>query len=57
LGGLKEEKNTMKKIFKTHDEEPMPGERIGAEVEMMIDGLDLDTVNKEFVVIVEVLES
>ena len=42
------------KTFKTYDEENMPGRRIATEIEKWIDDLDLDTINEEYVVIVEI---
>lgn len=46
----------MKKVYSTHDEEYNPASRIAGEIERDIENLELDCVNKEYIIIVEVIE-
>lgn len=47
---------TLKKAFRTHDEEWMPGRRIATEIEQFLDTVPMDTVNEEYAVVVEVIK-
>lgn len=46
----------MKKVFITNDEEIAPGDRISHAVGDFINGQVIDTVNEQYVVIVEIIQ-